>query len=214
MNELQHLRRIAIVIAVFIGLLWIIRLADILFNLHLFHFGVYPRALNGLWGILFGPLIHGSWAHLFANTVPLFVLGTVLVYGYPKSAKIVIPIIYLGSSLGVWCFARSSYHIGASGLTHGMMFFVFIIGILRRDKLSMALAMLVFFLYGGMVWGIFPHASGISFEFHFFGALVGAMMAFVLKNHDPAPPRRKYDWEDEDGDDKDIDKSFFWVNFR
>ena len=110
---------------------------------------------------------------------------------------IAIPMIYLGSSLGVWCFARSSYHVGASGLTHGLMFFIFIIGVLRRDKLSMALAMLVFFLYGGMIWGIFPSNPEISFEYHFFGALFGTILAYFLRNFDPKSPEKKYDWEDE-----------------
>jgi membrane associated rhomboid family serine protease len=197
LNGKQNLRRSAIVVASFVGLLWLIRLVDVIFDLRLFRFSVYPRELEGLWGILFAPLIHGSWVHLFANTLPFFVLGTALLYGYPRSAMIAVPIIYFGSSLGVWCFARSSYHVGASGLTHGLMFFIFIIGVLRRDKLSMALAMLVYFLYGGMIWGIFPSNPEISFEYHFFGALLGTILAYFLRNLDPKFPEKKYDWEDE-----------------
>jgi membrane associated rhomboid family serine protease len=197
LNGKQNLRRSAIVVASFVGLLWLIRLVDVIFDLRLFRFSVYPRELEGLWGILFAPLIHGSWVHLFANTLPFFVLGTALLYGYPRSAMIAVPIIYFGSSLGVWCFARSSYHVGASGLTHGLMFFIFIIGVLRRDKLSMALAMLVYFLYGGMIWGIFPSNPEISFEYHFFGALLGTILAYFLRNLDPKSSEKKYDWEDE-----------------
>jgi membrane associated rhomboid family serine protease len=152
-------------------------------------------------GILTGALIHGSWSHLFANTLPVIILGTALLYGYPRSARIVLAAVYLGSGLGVWLFAREAYHIGASGLTFGVMFFLFVIGALRWDKRAIVLSMIVFFLYGSMIWGIFPSAPNISFESHLFGALTGVMLAIVLKNHDPAPVEKKYSWEDETADD-------------
>ncbi len=201
-NETRRLRRSAIAIGLFIGLLWLIKLADVVFALDLIQYGVQPRAISGLWGILFGPLIHGSWVHIFSNTLPLFILGTALLYGYPNAARYAIPLIFLVSGACVWVFARSSYHVGASGLTHGMMFFVFVSGVLRRDKRAIALALLVFFLYGGMVWTIFPNDPHISYESHLFGAITGVMLAFFLRNHDPTPPQKKYDWEDEpDGAD-------------
>lgn len=191
------LKGAAIAVGAFISLLWIILLGDMIFSLELYRYGVYPRELNGLWGILSAPLIHSSWSHLLANTPSLFILGTLLLYAYPKSTKIVLPLIYLGSGLGVWLFARSSFHLGASGLTHGLMFFLFVIGVLRRDKQSIALSLIVFFLYGGMIWGIFPQAPGISFESHFFGAAMGVILAVLLRNYEPLPPEKKYDWEDE-----------------
>ena len=159
-------------------------LADVLLDLRLFRYSIYPRETGGLKGILFSPLIHGGWNHLFANTAPLFVLGTALLYGYPRSAKLVIPLLYLGPGLGVWGLARSSYHLGASGLTYGLMFYIFVIGMLRRDMQSIAISLLVFFLYGGMIWGIFPRCPGISFESHIFGALVGVVSAFLFRNLD------------------------------
>ncbi len=168
------------------------KLADVLLDLQLYRYSIYPREISGLRGILFGPLIHGGWNHLLANTPPLFVLGTALLYGYPRSAKLVFPFLYLGSGLGVWGLARSSYHLGASGLTHGLMFYIFVIGILRRDTQSIAISLLVFFLYGGMIWGIFPQCPGISFESHLFGALVGVMAAFLFRNLDPTPTEVKY----------------------
>ncbi len=193
------LRRAFATAAAFVALLWLIWFADAGLGLHLVRFGVYPGALDGLAGILFAPLIHGSWLHLIANTPALLVLSTTLLYGYPRSARIALPILYLGPGLGVWLFARESYHIGASGLTHGMMFFIFMIGILRRDRPAIALSLLVFFLYGGMVWSVFPQQPGISFESHFFGAVTGLALAFLLRNRDPKRPVKRYDWEDEDG---------------
>jgi len=196
-NKKLSLKSSVIVVGIFIGLLWIIELADVLFSLDLYRYAVYPRELNGLWGILFAPFIHSTFRHLLANTPSLFVLGTLLLYVYPKSTKIVLPLIYLGSGLGVWLFARSNFHLGASGLTHGLMFFLFVIGILRRDKQSIAFSLIVFFLYGGMIWGIFPQAPRISFESHFFGAAMGVISAIWLRNYEPFPPEKKYDWEDE-----------------
>lgn len=199
--EKPSLRVVALAVGGVIYALWLVRIADDMFALELYRWGIYPREISGLTGLLLGPLIHGSTLHLFANTLPLFVLGTAIVYVYPKSARIAVPVILLGSGLGVWLFGRASYHIGASGLAHGLMFFLFAFGVLRRDRPSMALSMLVFFLYGGMVWGIFPQEPGVSFEAHFFGAVTGLALAFLLRHHDPAPPEKKYDWEGEEEDD-------------
>jgi len=193
----QRLRRCFFLVLSFVILLWLIKLVESGLSLRLVRLGIYPGTLRGLGGILWAPLIHGSFSHVFANTAPLIVLGTALLYGYPRAARIALPVIYLGSGLGVWLFARSAYHIGASGLTFGMMFFVFTIGALRWDKRAIALSLIVFFLYGSMIWGIFPTAPDISFEYHFFGAILGVCLAALLKDRDPAPPEKKYSWEEE-----------------
>jgi len=164
-------------------------------------YGIYPLQPGALTGILTGPLIHGSWSHLFANTLPVVILGTALFYGYPRSAIPVLTTVWLGSGLGVWLFARESYHIGASGLTFGIMFFLFVINILRWDKRAIALTMIIFFLYGSMIWGVFPSEPAISYESHLFGAVIGVLLAFVLKKHDPMPGEKKYSWEDENNED-------------
>ena len=196
-TDTRRLRRAFILATSFAALLWLIKLAELLSGLELVACGVYPQQLSGLAGILWAPLIHGSLTHLFANTAPLIILGTALLYGYPRSARIVLPVVYVGSGLGVWLFARQAWHIGASGLTFGMMFFVFTVGALRWDRRAIALSLVVFFLYGGMIWGIFPYDPQISYESHFFGAVIGGILAIVLKNHDPAPPAKKYSWEEE-----------------
>jgi membrane associated rhomboid family serine protease len=199
-KDVSRFRRAVIMVVVFIAVLWVIELADTGLSLHLNRLGVYPREPGGLLGILLAPLIHGSWGHLISNSGALFVLGIVLLYGYPRSAPGVLLLIYVGSGLGVWLFARSSYHLGASGLTHGLMFFIFTSGILRRDRLSTALSLIVFFLYGGMVWTVFPQQPGISYESHFFGALTGVIAGFLFRHNDPLPPVKKYDWEGEGPD--------------
>lgn len=181
-----------------VGLLWAIHFAGEFFDLDLARFGIYPRRAIGIPGIALAPLIHGSFAHLLANSAPIAVLGTSLLYGYPGSAGLVIKVLYAGTGLGVWLFARDGIHIGASGLAFGMMFFVFTIGAIRWDRRAIALSMLAFFLYGGMVWGIFPTDPEVSFESHFFGALLGVVLAIALRNRDPAPPEPHYAWEDAD----------------
>ena len=194
-GKTPSLKNSAKIMAVIILVLWMIKVIELTLGLDLGVYGVYPRDINNLTGILTAPLIHGSFEHLFANTLPLFILGTALLFSYPKAAKYTLPIIYIGSGIGVWLFARDSYHIGASGLTHGLMFFLFVIGILRRDKPSIALALVVFFLYGGMIVTIFPTQENISFESHFFGALMGVLCAFLFRNVDTKPEEKKYSWE-------------------
>src|SRR3989344_4692997 len=147
-NDTRRLRRSFFIAASFATVLWLIKLVEIRLGLDLAPYGVYPLRASGLAGILWAPLIHGSLSHVFANTAPIIILGTALLYGYPRSAKIVIPITYLGPGIGVWLFARGAYHIGASGLTLGMLLFVFTIGALRWDKRAIALALIVSFLYG------------------------------------------------------------------
>ena len=196
--DAHHLKRSFKIAAVFIVVLWSIKIIEVALGANLSQYGVYPGQLSGLIGILLSPLIHSSFLHLLANTAPLLILGTALLYGYPRSAKIVIPAVYFGTGLGVWLFAREAYHIGASGLSFGFMFFVFTIGALRWDRRAIALSLIVFFLYGGMIWGIFPSESGISFESHLFGALIGLTLAVVLRHHDPYTPEKHYDWEDDD----------------
>ena len=189
------------VTAAFVLLLWLIELLDQSFGLNLSRLGVYPRELQGLPGILAAPLIHGGWLHLASNRFALLVLGTVMLYGYPRAALPLLVLVWLGAGIGVWLFARGSYHFGASGLTHGLMFFIFVSGILRHDRLSIALSMIVFFLYGGMVWTVFPNEPGVSFESHFFGAVMGLTGAFLFFGRDPLPPEKHYDWEEEDEPD-------------
>jgi membrane associated rhomboid family serine protease len=117
----------------FTVLIWVIWLAGDLFGLDLWRFAIYPGQLDTLAGILTAPLIHGSLSHVVSNSLPILVMLTILLYVYPKSAPVVLIVLYIGSGLVVWLIARPAWHFGASGLTHGLMFFLFTIGVLRRD---------------------------------------------------------------------------------
>lgn len=191
----NNLRNVVTPVVLAVGLLWLIQLANQLLDLRLQQFGVYPRSVEGLIGVLFAPLIHGSWAHLFSNTPPLLVLGSALRYGYPRTSVLALPLIYLGSGLGVWIWGRESFHFGASGVTHALMLLIFLLGILRWDRPAIALACIAFFLYGGMLMTVLPRDPSISFESHLFGALTGAILAFVFKERDPRAPEKRYSWE-------------------
>ncbi len=183
-------------------LLWCIKSAEILFSFSLTSFGVYPLQWNGLIGVIFSPLIHGSLEHLFNNTLPLLILLTALMFGYPNSRYRLLIFTWVGSGILVWLFARPAFHIGASGLTHGIFFYLFVISILRRDKRSVAIMMIAFFMYGSMVMTIFPRDPDVSYEAHFFGALCGTIGAFLWYRKDEKPEEKRYSWQ-EDMDSED-----------
>jgi len=197
-RDRRRFLRAALASAAFVGLIWWIKMLEVWLGQSLSGLGVRPGELLGLVGILTGPLLHGSPAHLVANSLPMLVLGTLTLAVYPRSALRAIVLIWLLSGLGTWLFGRPSVHIGASGLAHGLMFFLFVLGLLRRDRPAVATAMIAFFLYGGMLLSVLPGDPTISWEAHLFGALSGVIAALLWRRLDPAPPRKRYSWEDED----------------
>lgn len=187
--------------AAFVALLWWIKLAELLLQSSFSWLGVQPRSLAGLVGILAAPLLHGSPGHLISNTLPLLVLGTLTLSIYPRSAARALTLIWLGSGLGIWLIGRdASTHLGASGLSHGLMFLLFMLGLLRRDRPAIAALMIAFFLYGGMVLTVLPGDPQVSWEAHLSGAACGVLAAVLWFRRDPAPPKKRYSWEDEDED--------------
>jgi len=195
--------RLALKIALgFVALIWLIDMVNWALGLELRSFGVRPRQLAGLPGILLAPLLHSGPLHLAANSVPLLVLGTGMLYLYPGSALKVLPAIYLGPGIAVWLLAAGGNHIGSSGLVYGLLGYVFVAGVIRLDRRAIAASLLVAFLYGSMVWGVLPIQPGVSWESHLAGALIGLVMAIALRRLD-VPPRKRYSWEDEEGDPRD-----------
>ena len=160
---------------------------------------VTPWTLPGLLGLLTAPLLHGSVEHIVANGTALLLLGTLAGTVYPKATLRALPLLWLGSGLGAWLLGQpGSHHLGASGVTHGLMFLVFVLGLLRRDRAAIAAGMLAFMFYGGMLMTILPREAGVSWESHLGGALAGVIAAFLFRRSDPQPPRRKYSWEVEE----------------
>lgn len=160
---------------------------------------VSPLDAQGLVGLLTAPLLHGSPEHLIANGIALLMLGTLSLTTYPKATMRALPLLWLGSGLGAWLLGDAgSHHLGASGVTHGLMFLLFTLGLLRRDRPAIAAAMLAFMFYGGMLLTVLPREPGVSWQSHLGGALAGILAAWWWRNRDPKPARRKYSWEIEE----------------
>jgi len=186
----------------FVALIWFIQLLNWALDLGVEDFGVRPRELAGLPGILFAPLMHSGFAHLIANSVPLLIVGTAMLYLYPSAALLVLPAVYLVPGVAVWLFARGGVHVGASGLIYGLVSYIFVAGMIRRDRRAIAASLLVSFLYGASVWGVLPIERGVSWETHLAAAVIGLALALALRRLD-IPPRRRYTWEDEKDNDAD-----------
>ena len=198
----------------FVIIMWLVFWFEIRFGEDFTPYGIHPGSVEGIRGVLFGPFIHGNLKHLFNNSIPMLVLGTALFYFYRPLRWQVFILGFVITGLITWAIGRPANHIGASGVTHGLFFFLFVASIFRRDKSSVAIMMITFLLYGGMTMSIFPREEGISFEYHFFGALAGVIAAIIWRNSDPKPVVKLYEWEKksfnddtEIGDEWQVDKA-------
>ncbi|MCA1757891.1 MAG: rhomboid family intramembrane serine protease [Bacteroidales bacterium] len=170
-------------------LLWIVLFIEWSLDISLSRLGIWPLELRGLPGILLSPLLHADAGHLFNNTIPLLVLGTALFYFYSDVAPRVLAYIWIATGVLVWITARPAWHIGASGVVYGLASFLFVSGMIRRYFRLMALSLLIVFLYGSMVWGMFPFiGSTISYESHMLGAVTGVILALWYRNEGPQRP--------------------------
>ena len=173
----------SVVPARLVFLMWAAFSLQYLYGANLYFLGIRPRTLTGLIGILTAPIIHGSRAHLISNTIPLLFLGTTLFFFFERIGRTVFFRCYFITNILVWLFSpRVSYHIGASGLVYGLSAFLIVFGFLRKDFLSLLISIGVIMLYGGIFYGILPAESGISWESHLAGAIVGTATAIGLRN--------------------------------
>ena len=179
----------------FLILLWLIQFVQYLFLLKLVKYGLLPQTTKGLTGIFTAPLIHSGFNHIISNSIPLLFLGTGIFYFYKEAAYKVFFMVYFIPGILVWFLGRESFHIGSSGLVYGYVTFLFFSGLIRRDNRSIALALIVTFLYGSLIWGVLPLSREISWEYHLFGALTGIYAAIIFRKSDPI---KKYDWEEEE----------------
>jgi len=185
-----------IIPGLFVFLMWLVKIVEVLFEIDLSGFGIYPLEAKGLPGILFSPLIHKDFEHLFNNSIPLFFLATAVFYFYSEVAMKVFFWTYLLTGLFVWIAGREAWHIGASGLVYGLASFLFFSGIIRRYFRLIALSLLVVFLYGSMVWGMLPDFyKNVSWESHMLGFFSGIILSIWFRNEGPQKP--VYDWMDE-----------------
>lgn len=165
----------------FVALIWIVKMIEWMLAIDFGVLGILPRSLPGVIGILTSPLVHGDFTHLISNTFPLILLTLGLFYFYHRIAQEVFFVIYFMTGIWVWISAREAYHIGASGIIYGLVAFLFFSGMFRKDIKSMAVSVVVVFLYGGMIYGILPTARGISWESHLLGSVAGLFAAFYYR---------------------------------
>ena len=190
---------------VFVFLMWLVKICEILFEIELSSLGIFPLEAKGLSGILFSPFIHSGFRHLFNNSLPVFFLGTALFYFYSEIALRVSIWTWFLTGLSVWLAGRPAWHIGASGLIYGFASFLFFSGIIRKYFRLVALSLLIVFLYGSMVWGIFPDIyQDVSWESHMLGFISGIILAVVYRNEGPQEP--VIEWPDEEEGEEEGDE--------
>jgi membrane associated rhomboid family serine protease len=165
----------------FVAFMWLIELVDILvFKQALNIYGILPRQIIGLRGIVFAPFLHGGLGHLIANSLPFLILGWFVMLQETSDFFVVTGITMLVSGLGVWLFGSPGLHIGASGVIFGYLGFLLLRGYFERNIPSILLSLIVGVLYGSTIWGVLPLQQGISWEGHLFGFIGGVVAARLL----------------------------------
>ena len=169
----------------FTALLYVIEVFDQLTRNSLDGEGIRPRTLGGLWGILWAPMLHYGWGHLLANTIPVIVLGfLVLVTGITRGLT-ATAIIWVVGGLGTWLTGwNNSVHLGASVLVFGWLAFLLTLGLFTRKLTQILLGLVILLVYGSLLWGILPGAKGVSWQGHLFGLLGGVAAAWLMSSEE------------------------------
>lgn len=187
-NHMSTFLRRATALFAFLALLWVVQVVNWITGYSLNPtFGLIPRYLSGLDGVIAMPFLHGSFAQLMANTPPLLVMGGLLV---ATTTQALLPVNAIAIGLGgalVWLFGSSAIHIGASGLVFGWFGFLMTRGFVDRSLITLSAALVVGVLYGSILWGVLPGQPGVSWEAHLFGAVLGAATVFPVRTHFHAP---------------------------
>jgi membrane associated rhomboid family serine protease len=179
-------RRWVRTIALFLAVIWLVGILDALvFGGRLTTFGILPRTERGLLGILLAPFLHGGVGHLLANTVGILVLGGLVILRSEAHFWVVTIVGTLVSGLGTWLLGRPAFHVGASGIIFAYFGYLLFTGWFERKLGSILLSVTVLFLWGSLIFGVFPVQGSVSWEGHLFGLLGGAAAAWMLAR----PPR-------------------------
>lgn len=180
----QQLKTSAFLIFGMVLIIWIVELANLLMGHRLNILGIHPRTVAGLPGIVLSPFLHTGIGHVLLNTIPLVILGWLVVLHGPRVFLEVSLLIILVSGLGVWLVGRSGYHVGASGLIFGYFGYLVARGWYERSLSSILIAVVTIVLYGGILLGVLPFRAGVSWEAHLFGLLGGILAARLVPVED------------------------------
>ncbi len=207
-HDIRRMALAAIIPLFLLFTLYILKFLEIGMDWDFTQLGVYPMQRRGMLGIFTHPLVHSSFSHLFANTIPLFFLSWCLFYFYRSIASIIFLTIWIGAGILTFLIGKPGWHIGASGIVYGLAFFLFFSGILRKHIPLIAISLLVTFLYGGLVWNMFPQFAKIttSWEGHLSGAIAGTLCAIGFMNYGPQRPDPFVDEEEEDEGEETIEE--------
>jgi len=168
-------------VIVLLTIIWLVEVVNLFSGHGLFHWGILPRDMSGLIGIVFAPFIHGSLWHAISNTVPLLILGLLASVSQGSRFISMTVIIILFTGIGVWLVGRGVYHVGASGLVFGYFGALLMAAFVDRNMKSLLAALITILLYGGLVFGLLPIASGISVESHLLGFLSGVGYIWITR---------------------------------
>jgi membrane associated rhomboid family serine protease len=171
----------------FVALLYVIEAIDQVSGSRLEQDGIRPLEADGLWGILWAPLLHANWAHLVANTVPALVLGFLVSLAGMSRFIYATVIVWILGGLGTWLIGNlgapngvETNHIGASGLIFGWLTFLIVFGFFTRHAWQIIVGIVVFLVYGGVLWGALPGTFGVSWQGHLCGGIAGVIAAYLL----------------------------------
>lgn len=186
----QRIKPAAVTIGAFGAVLVVVQIVNMFMNYRLNAEGIVPRTLGGLWGVLDAPFLHAGWGHLLSNLIPLLVFGFLILVSGLRQFVAVTVLVWLISGFGVW-LTGPSHHVvvGASTLVFGWLAFLVLRGFFSRHFAQIALGIVLLALWGGIFWGLLPGREGISWQGHLFGALGGALAAFLVGKADG--PRRR-----------------------
>ena len=177
-------------LTLFIAAIWVVEVVNFFLDHGLTSWGILPRQASGLIGIPLAPFLHAGLWHAASNTLPLLILGSLMLIGGPiRFWTITTGVVLLGGFL-VWLFARNALHVGASGLVLGYFGALLARAYFERSLLAIAIAGATMILYGGMLWGILPLRGYISFEGHLFGLVAGVVMAWLSHRYQRQPESR------------------------